>query len=139
MSGDAGETWQLHTRLGTQYSINNFVVDHADQLYVQVGFTGYQFHLVLAQNGDKMENHITSSRLTLSPTRERSRTMSIDLRNVHMDDASFLYSVYASTCGCDEMARVDWTAEQTGGLFSACNSAPKLSSILKIIRVQNFK
>ena len=53
ISHDSGETWQLHTRLGSQYSINDFTVDFADRVYVKVGFMGYHFHLILSQNGDK--------------------------------------------------------------------------------------
>jgi len=40
-----------------------------------------------------------------------SSSMSIHLRVVDVADEDFLYSVYAST-RADEMARVDWTAEQ---------------------------
>jgi hypothetical protein len=53
ISHDAGETWQLHTRLGSEYSISDFVVDYSDRVYVKVGFKGYHFHLVLSQTGDK--------------------------------------------------------------------------------------
>ena len=53
VSHDAGETWQLHTRLGSQYSISDFIVDYTDQVYVKVGFMGYHFHLILSQTGDQ--------------------------------------------------------------------------------------
>jgi hypothetical protein len=51
VSEDDGETWQLHTRLGTQYSIDDLVVNTADQMYAQVGFMQYQFHLFLSEDG----------------------------------------------------------------------------------------
>ena len=53
ISHDDGNTWQLHTRLGPEYSIDDFTVDHADQVYVRVGFMKYHFQLVLAASGDK--------------------------------------------------------------------------------------
>ena len=51
VSEDAGETWQLHTRLGSQYSIDDLFVDSNDQMYTQVGFMGYQFQLFLSKDG----------------------------------------------------------------------------------------
>ena len=51
VSEDAGESWQLHTRLGSQYSINDLFVDSEDQMYAQVGFMGYQFQLFLSKDG----------------------------------------------------------------------------------------
>ena len=49
--------------------------------------------------------------ISLIPLGEGDSIMTIDLRDVTEDDASFLYSVYAST-RADEMARVDWNIEQ---------------------------
>jgi hypothetical protein len=51
VSEDAGETWQLHTRLGTQYSIDDLFVDSEEQMYAQVGFMGYHFQLFLSKDG----------------------------------------------------------------------------------------
>ena len=51
VSEDAGETWQLHARLGSQYSIDDLFVDAADQMYAQVGFMGYRFQLFLSEDG----------------------------------------------------------------------------------------
>ena len=51
VSGDAGETWELHTKLGSEYSIDDLFVDSADQLYARVGFRQYHFHLFLAKDG----------------------------------------------------------------------------------------
>lgn len=51
VSEDAGETWQLHTRLGSQYSVDDLFVDSEDQMYAQVGFMGYHFQLFLSKDG----------------------------------------------------------------------------------------
>jgi len=53
VSQDAGETWQLHTRLGSQYSIEDLFVDSSDQMYARVGFMQYHFHLFLSKDGDQ--------------------------------------------------------------------------------------
>ena len=49
--------------------------------------------------------------MDLTTARGRNRIMSIDLRAVNVDDADFLYSVYASTRS-DEMKLTDWSEEQ---------------------------
>ena len=51
VSEDDGETWQLHSRLGSQYSIDDLFVDAADQIYARVGFMQYHFQLFLSQDG----------------------------------------------------------------------------------------
>ncbi|HJS20763.1 MAG TPA: hypothetical protein VJ785_18600 [Anaerolineales bacterium] len=51
VSEDAGETWQLHARLGSQYSIDDLFTDAADQMYARVGFMGYHFQLFLSNDG----------------------------------------------------------------------------------------
>ena len=51
VSGDAGESWQLHTRLGSEYSIDDLFVDSSDQMYAQVGFMQYHFQLFLSKDG----------------------------------------------------------------------------------------
>jgi hypothetical protein len=51
VSEDAGETWQLHTRLGSEYSIDDLFVDADDQMHAQVGFMGYDFQLFLSKDG----------------------------------------------------------------------------------------
>lgn len=51
VSEDAGETWQLHTRLGSQYSIDDLFVDSEDQIYAQVGFMQDHFQLSLSKDG----------------------------------------------------------------------------------------
>jgi len=48
---------------------------------------------------------------SLTQPKEGLSIMTIDLRAVEMGDEDFLFSVYAST-RIDEMARVDWNAEQ---------------------------
>jgi len=51
VSTDAGETWQLHVKLGPEYSIDNLFVDSTDQLYARVGFMQYHFDLFLSEDG----------------------------------------------------------------------------------------
>jgi hypothetical protein len=51
VSEDAGETWQLHNRLGSQFSIDDLFVDASDQMYAQVGFMQYHFQLFLSKDG----------------------------------------------------------------------------------------
>lgn len=51
VSEDAGETWQLHARLGSEYSIDDLFVDSADQMYARVGFMQYHFQLFLSEDG----------------------------------------------------------------------------------------
>ena len=50
VSEDAGKTWQLHTRLGPDLSIDDLFVVSANQMYVKVGFMQYHFHLLLAKD-----------------------------------------------------------------------------------------
>jgi hypothetical protein len=51
VSEDAGLTWQLHARLGSEYSIDDLFVDAADQMNARVGFMGYHFQLFLSEDG----------------------------------------------------------------------------------------
>lgn len=51
VSEDAGETWQIHARLGSEYSIDDLFVDAAEQMYARVGFMQYQFQLFLSEDG----------------------------------------------------------------------------------------
>ena len=53
VSRDAGETWQLHTRLGPEYSIESLFVDSSDHMYARVGYKSYSFHLALSASGDQ--------------------------------------------------------------------------------------
>ena len=53
VSQDAGETWQLHTRLGSEYSIQDLFTDASGQMYARVGFMQYHFQLFLAKDADK--------------------------------------------------------------------------------------
>lgn len=50
-SQDAGQTWQLHTRLGSEYRVMDLVTDTSDQVYALIGFLDRQFHLALSRNG----------------------------------------------------------------------------------------
>jgi hypothetical protein len=50
ISHDAGSTWQLHTRLGSQCAINNLFLDGSQRIRAQVGFMGRAFDLVLAND-----------------------------------------------------------------------------------------
>ncbi|HET6596933.1 MAG TPA: hypothetical protein VFG81_15010 [Anaerolineales bacterium] len=51
VSEDNGETWQLHTRLGSEYSIDDLFVNPDDQMYAGVGFMHYHFQLFLSEDG----------------------------------------------------------------------------------------
>ncbi len=51
VSVDDGETWNLHARLGSQYSIDDLFVDTADQMHARVGFKQFQFKLFLSEDG----------------------------------------------------------------------------------------
>jgi len=51
VSLDAGETWQLHSRLGSEYSIQDLFTDVSGQMYAKVGFMQYHFHLFLSKDG----------------------------------------------------------------------------------------
>lgn len=51
VSEDDGATWQLHARLGSQYSIDDLFVDTADQMYARVGFMQHHFQLFLSEDG----------------------------------------------------------------------------------------
>lgn len=48
VSANGGGDWQLHTNFGSAVSIYNFVTNHRDQIYVQLGFANYSFELALA-------------------------------------------------------------------------------------------
>ncbi len=58
-----------------------------------------------------MEDHVVVGWMSPTLLGEDSSGMTIDLRAVETGDDDFLFSVYAST-RTDEMARVDWNAEQ---------------------------
>jgi len=51
VSEDNGETWQLHARLGAEYSIADLFVNPDDQMYAKVGFMQYHFQLFLSEDG----------------------------------------------------------------------------------------
>ena len=51
VSEDGGETWQLHSRLGQQYSIDDLFVSAAGQMHARVGFMHYQFQVFLSEDG----------------------------------------------------------------------------------------
>ena len=51
VSEDAGQTWQLHARLGPQYRIDDLFVDSQDQMFARVGFMQYHFQLFLSTDG----------------------------------------------------------------------------------------
>ena len=50
MSQDAGQTWQLHSRFGPAYSIQNIFTDANGQIYLLAGFKEHTFELVLSKN-----------------------------------------------------------------------------------------
>ena len=49
-SHDAGSTWQLHTRLGSEYAITGLFVDGSQRVHAQVAFGRRSFELALAQD-----------------------------------------------------------------------------------------
>ena len=49
-SQDQGQTWQLHSRFGPDYSIRNIFTGADGQLYLQAGFQEYTFQLVLSKD-----------------------------------------------------------------------------------------
>ena len=51
LSEDAGETWQIHTNFGDEYSIVDMAADSHQNLQAEVGFGGYRFQLTLDPNG----------------------------------------------------------------------------------------
>jgi hypothetical protein len=51
VSEDSGETWHLHARLGSEYSIDDLFVNAGEQMYAQIGFMGYHFQLFLSEDG----------------------------------------------------------------------------------------
>ncbi|HXD11432.1 MAG TPA: hypothetical protein VN653_15305, partial [Anaerolineales bacterium] len=53
VSQDAGATWQIHTRLGSEYSIQDLFTDASGQMYARVGFMQYHFQLFLSKSGDQ--------------------------------------------------------------------------------------
>ncbi len=48
-SHDGGRTWQLHTRLGSQYAITDLISDQSKQIHARVAFAGRSFDLILAK------------------------------------------------------------------------------------------
>jgi hypothetical protein len=51
VSEDDGETWQLHSRLGSEYSIDDLFADGVDRMGARVGFMQYHFQLFLSEDG----------------------------------------------------------------------------------------
>lgn len=49
-SADQGETWQLHTNFGSEFSIMNLGKDFWGQVCTRLGFAGNSFELVLEKN-----------------------------------------------------------------------------------------
>ena len=49
-SHDAGQTWQLHTRLGSEYAITGLFSDGSQRIHAQVAFKGRSFELALAKD-----------------------------------------------------------------------------------------
>lgn len=51
VSINQGESWKLHTNFGTEFVIRKLATDHWQNVYVQLEYAGYSFHLKLAPNG----------------------------------------------------------------------------------------
>lgn len=52
VSGDAGKSWQLHTKFGSDFSIQYLSVNFWGQVKAELGFAGRSFELVLAETGN---------------------------------------------------------------------------------------
>ena len=50
VSADDGQSWQEHTRFGPGYSILDIFTGLDGRTYVEAGFKGRTFHLVLSKN-----------------------------------------------------------------------------------------
>ena len=50
ISADLGETWQLHTNFGPEFSILRLATDLLGQVHAQLEFAGHPFELALAAN-----------------------------------------------------------------------------------------
>jgi len=50
ISRDAGHTWQLHTRLGSEYAVAGFSLDGSQRIHAQVAFGGRSFELALTKD-----------------------------------------------------------------------------------------
>ncbi len=51
VSRDAGKSWQLHTKFGSDLSIQYLSVNFWGQVKAELGFAGHSFELVLAETG----------------------------------------------------------------------------------------
>lgn len=49
-SHDGGQTWQLHTRLGSQYAIIDLYTDWSQRVHAKAAFEGHSFGLVLTKD-----------------------------------------------------------------------------------------
>lgn len=52
VSPDGGQSWQLHSHLGSSYSILDIFTGLDGRLYVHTGFEQHAFHLVLSKDQD---------------------------------------------------------------------------------------
>ena len=52
VSEDAGKSWQLHTKFGSDCSIQYLSVNFWGQVEAELGFAGHSFELVLAETGN---------------------------------------------------------------------------------------
>jgi len=50
LSENAGETWQIHTNFGDEFSIVEMAADPHQNLQAELGFAGYSFQLTLDPN-----------------------------------------------------------------------------------------
>ena len=49
-SSDGGRSWQLHTRLGSQYTITGLFLDGSQRVHAKAAFAGRSFELLLSKN-----------------------------------------------------------------------------------------
>ena len=50
VSADGGQSWAVHTDLGTGYAVSRLTVDRSDRLIATVGYRAWSFKLLLAPN-----------------------------------------------------------------------------------------
>lgn len=51
VSGDAGESWRLHTNFGSEVSIQDLSINLWGQVRAQLGFADHSFEMILVQTG----------------------------------------------------------------------------------------
>lgn len=50
VSVDKGKSWAVHSDLGSDFSVTNLAADRGDRLHATVGYSAWNFELLLASN-----------------------------------------------------------------------------------------